>query len=379
MYDLLIAGGNVVDPALGLDGVRDVAIEAGKIAALQARIETNAARQVVDARGLLVTPGLIDLHVHVYPGVSHYGIDPDEHVLASGVTTAVDAGSSGASTFPGFRRYVIEASATRLYAFLNISGMGMISEQAGELLDMRWVDPAAAIRVCERNRDLIQGIKVRMTRNLAGDNALAALRIAREAAEAVGLPVMVHPNDPHCTLQEILAELKEGDIVTHCFHGMEQGIVDASGAVRACVREALDRGVRLDVGHGKGSFTFAVAEKALKQGVIPNTISSDLHVYNLAGPVFDLATTMSKFLLLGMDLSEVVRRCTQNPAEILGVKGQLGTLDPGAIADITILEDATDAYQLEDCRGETRAARRRLIPRKVVKGGRVMGAVARGV
>jgi len=144
VYDLLIAGGNVVDPALGLDGVRDVAIEAGKIAALQARIETNAARQVVDARGLLVTPGLIDLHVHVYPGVSHYGIDPDEHVLASGVTTAVDAGSSGASTFPGFRRYVIEASATRLYAFLNISGMGMISEQAGELLDMRWVDPAAA-------------------------------------------------------------------------------------------------------------------------------------------------------------------------------------------------------------------------------------------
>jgi dihydroorotase len=376
-YDLIIFGGTVVDPSQDLNDRRDVAIGDGKVVAVEPRIERERAAELLDATGLLVTPGLVDVHVHVYPGVSHYGVEPDADVLTSGVTTALDAGSAGASTFDGLRRYVIDVSATRLLACLNISGLGMVSPDVGELEDIRWADPAAAVRVCERHRDVIVGIKIRLSRTLAGDNALPALRNAREAADAVGLPVMVHPQDAVIGMDQILRELQAGDLVTHCYHGRAGGVLDADGRVRASVRDAVQRGIRFDVGHGKGSFDFTVVERALAQDLPPHTISSDLHAYNIEGPVFDLATTLSKFLLLGLDLPEALRLCTVAPADFLGLSGQVGTLAPGAHADVALFREETGAHPFTDSEGQIRTGERRLVPVKVVKAGRVIEAVDR--
>ena len=207
---------------------------------------------------------------------------------------------------------------------------------------------------------------------------MPALHRAREAADAVGLPIMIHPNAPVCTLDDILREMKAGDLLTHCYHGLDEGILDDDGRVRASVRAAVNRGVHLDVGHGQGSFSWSVAESALAQDLVPHTISSDLHAYNVDGPVYDLATTLSKFLHLGLSLSDALRRCTVTPAEILGMRGQIGTLAVGAFADVALFREEIGAHTFEDAHGETRTGERRLVPVKVVKGGRVINAVARG-
>ena len=379
MYDLAVTGGTLVDPDQRLNQRMDVAIADGRVSEIGPHLDAGLAARRIDATGMVVCPGLVDLHVHIYEGVSHYGINADEHVLRSGVTTAVDAGSAGASTFSGLRRYVIDVSDTRLLAFLNISGMGMISESVGELEEIRWADPAAAIKVCEANRDVILGIKIRISRKLAGPNVAPALRNAREAADATGLPVMVHPNDAQdFSLDDVLAHLKAGDIVTHCFHGMAGGVLTSNGRVRDSVKRAVDSGILLDVGHGQGSFDFDVAERALAEGVVPNTISSDLHVYNLHGPVFDLATTVSKFLLLGLDLPDALRRCTAAPAEVMGMKGQIGTLAPGAAGDLTVLRIDETPYTFVDSYGKERRGDLRLVPARVVKAGREIPVVVRG-
>lgn len=378
MYDLVVANGRVLDPSQKMDGRNDIGVTDGRIATVSERIDSSEGKSVLDATGLVVTPGLVDVHVHVYPGVSHYGVEPDRDVLASGVTTALDAGSAGAATFAGLRRYVIDVSELRLFAMLNISGVGMVDDRVGELEDIRWADPARAIEVCEANRDVILGIKIRLSKTLAGENALPALRNAREAADAVGLPVMVHPQAAAISLEEILRELKAGDLVTHCFHAMDGGVLDTSGDVHHYVRDAVDRGVSFDVGHGQGSFDFDVAERAMAQGLLPRTISSDLHVHNIAGPVFDLATTMSKFLLLGFDEREALRRCTEAPAEILGMAGEIGTLKAGAHADLSLFELAEGGHSFVDSGGKRRTGDLRFVPRHVVKAGRVIAATARG-
>lgn len=379
LYDLVIGGGRVLDPSQNIDGGLDVGISDGRIAVLADRIERCQAETYLDATGLVVTPGLVDVHVHVYPGVSHYGVEADRDVLASGVTTALDAGSAGAETFEGLRRYVIDVSDIRLFAMLNISGLGMIGRRiAGELEDIRWANPDRAIQVCEKHRDVILGVKIRLTRNLAGENALPALRNAREAADAVGLPVMVHPQDAVISLETILAELKAGDLVTHCFHGNAGGVLDTDGTVLRCVHDAIERGVRFDVGHGEGSFDYEIAEKAMAGGMIPHTISSDLHAHNVNGPVFDLATTMSKFVLLGMEPSVALRKCTETPAEYLGMKGEIGTLRPGAHADVALFELCEGVQEFIDAEGRRRTGDLRFVPRHVVMGGSLRKATARG-
>lgn len=237
-YDLLVKGGVVVDPAQGLHEPRDLAIARGVIADVAPGIDAVTARQTLDATGLLVTPGLIDLHVHVYPGVSHYGVNADRHALPQGVTTVLDAGSSGADTFEGFRRYIVDVSATRIYALLNISSMGMVSPQVGELEDLRYADVERAIEVIERNRDVIQGVKVRLSRGIVGENGLQPLRLAKRASEAVKMPLMVHPGNTPAPLTTILAELQDRDILTHCYHGSRYGILDDAGVVLDEVRSA---------------------------------------------------------------------------------------------------------------------------------------------
>ncbi|MGH2535379.1 MAG: amidohydrolase/deacetylase family metallohydrolase [Thermomicrobiales bacterium] len=374
-YDLLIQGGTLIDPAQGVHERRDVAFQDGMVAAVAPEIAASEAAEVIDAVGKLVVPGLIDAHVHVFEGVSHYGIEPDSTCLARGATTVVDAGSAGADTFAGFRKYVIEASATRILAHLNISSMGMISREVGELDDVKWADVPKALQMIERNRDLILGVKVRLTRDsIVGANAgLKPLFLAREAADAAGLPIMVHPQDSWAaSLDEILDVMRGGDVLTHCFHGHQHGILDEGGKILSSVRAARNRGVIFDVGHGQGSFNWAVCERALAQDFAPTTISSDLHRYNLHGPVFDLATTVSKFLHLGLELDDAIAKVTSVPAQVVGMAGQIGTLAADAHGDAAVLDLQEGRFDYVDAHGGTRTGGVRLEPVAVVKAGRAV-------
>ena len=371
-YDLVLKGGTVVDPAQSLHSRADIAFLDGIVAAAGDALPTANAREVVDCEGHLVVPGLIDLHVHVFPGVSHYGIEPDRHCIAHGVTTAVDAGSAGADTFPGFRKYVIDVSATTLFAQLNISSQGMLNGEIGELQDIRFANVERALATIESNRDRILGVKVRLTRNtlVSPEAGLRPLHLAREAADAAGLPIMVHPQDAWAdSIDEILAVMGRRDILTHCFHASPCGILDDAGRIRESALAARERGVIFDVGHGAGSFDWQVAESALAQGFLPQTISSDLHIYNVDGPVFDLATTVSKFLYLGLLLDDALAKVTSAPAAAMGMADAIGTLRPGAWGDAVVFATEEGDFKLVDSMGATRIGKQRLIPTQVVKAG----------
>lgn len=376
-YDLLIRGGRVIDPSQNLAADVDVAIRQGKIARIAANIAESEAAQVLDARRMIVTPGLVDIHVHVYDGVAPLGIPADPNCIAKGVTTVVDAGSAGAHTFPGFKQYVVRVVDTRVYALLNISVVGQSTfsngNPFGELLDLRYANPNLTIKMIEQNRDVILGVKIRLSKNVAGENDLRALGLAREAADAVGLPLMVHIGNTYSPLPKILAMLKTGDLVTHCYTGREGGILDERDRVLPDVRRAIENGILLDVGHGAGSFAFRTAEKAFAQGVLPGTISSDLHQGNINGPVYDLATTLSKFLHLGVSLEEVIRRVTANPAKALAFPSGTGSLKVGSIADAAVFELREGPWEMVDSMGEKRPGKWRLRPMATVKAGHIYG------
>jgi dihydroorotase len=379
-YDLIVKGGRVIDPAQRLSDYRDVAITGRRVAAVAENISTSRARSVLDARGKIVTPGLIDIHVHVYDGVAPLGIPADPNCVAKGVTTAVDAGSAGAHTFPGLRKYVINVAETRIYALLNISVVGQSTLSTdnphGELLDLRYANPKLAIRTIEQNRDVILGVKVRLTRNIAGDHDLQALKLAREAADAVGLPVMAHIGGTYSPLREILTLLKKGDVITHSFRGDPGGILDDRGRVLPEVRKAVENGVNLDIGHGAGSFSFRTAEQALKQELLPGTISSDVHQFNVNGPVFDLATTLSKFVHLGLTLEQVIERAATNPAGTFGFPKGLGTLREGSEADVAVFSLDEGKFEFRDALGDMRTGNRKLTPAATVRGGKLYGSAS---
>ena len=373
-FDLVIQNGRLIDPGAGIDGYFDVAFQDGRVALVAPKIDPGDA-PTIDARDKLVTPGLVDAHVHVYEGVSHYGIPPDPTCLAQGATTVLDAGSAGADTFNGFRKYIIEASETRVLAMLNISSMGMLAEEVGELDDIKWANIPKALATIEANRDVILGVKVRLTRELNCSEAsgIRPLFLAREAADAAGLPLMIHPQDSWAeSIDQVLAVLREGDIMTHMYHGMRHGILDQDGRIQPAVQAARDRGVRFDVGHGQGSFNWDVCSRAMEQGFLPDTISSDLHSHNVEGPVFDLITTMSKFLLLGMPLHDALERVTVEPARTVGMPGRIGTLAVGAEGDAVVLDQREGRFDLVDSHNVVRQTPMKLVPTTVVKGGRIV-------
>ena len=372
-YDLLIKGGTLVDPAQGIHELKDVAFSNGRVATVAANVTTADARQVVDAGGRIVAPGLIDLHVHIFYGGSHFGIEPDPTCLARGATTVVDAGSAGADNFPGFRKFIIDVSDTRILAQINISSQGMLTREIGEFEIPEYANVSRACEMIEQHRDVILGVKVRLSKNsiVSERSGMSPLHRAREAVDAAGLPIMVHPQAAWCdSLDDILAVMGAGDILTHCFHGSACGILD-NGTVRSSVRDAVERGVILDVGHGAGSFSWDVVEAALKQGVEPQTISSDLHIYNVNGPVYDLVHVVTKFLHLGLSLDDALAKVTSVPAEIVHMAGDIGTLAQGAWGDAVILELREGEFQLQDTSGQTRVGRQSLAPVTVVKSGAV--------
>ena len=373
-YDLIIKNGTLIDPAQGIHTRKDIAFVDGCVSAVSDDISSSAARDVVNADGCYVTPGLIDLHVHVFHGVSHFGIEPDPTCLARGATTVVDAGSAGADTFPGFRKYVIDVSDTRIFAQLNISSQGMLTREIGELENPDYADVDKACQMIEQHRDIILGVKVRLTReSIVGERAgMQPLYKAREAADAAGLPMMVHPQDAWCqSIDDILTVMDKRDILTHCFHDMACGILDENGKIRDSVHAAIERGVIFDVGHGAGSFSWDVVEKSMGQGVEPTTISSDLHVYNINGPVYDLVNVVNKFLYLGMSLGDALAKVTSVPADTILMPGQVGTLAAGAWGDAVIFEMREGEFQLVDARGKVKICRQKLEPIVVIKGGKV--------
>lgn len=369
-HDLIIHGGTVIDPASGVHKRRDVAISGDRIVAVEPHISLGEATDVLDATDLLVVPGLVDLHVHVYWGVADLSIPPGPNDLRRGATTIVDAGSAGANTFPGFRSYVIEPFEGRILAFLNISATGQIDPLLGELHDLRFAIVDRAVEVARAHPDLVVGIKVRVSELLAGPNGLAGLERAVEAAGEIGCPVMVHIGGSLAPIEQILGRLRGGDVVTHAFTAWEPGIFDSDLKIVPAALEARARGVRFDVGHGAGSFAFARAEAALAQGFRPDTISSDLHRFNVNGPVHDLATTLSKFLHLGLPLDEVVAMATSVPATAIGRGKELGSLEVGAVADVAVLRLEEGRFLFTDSFGTAVEGRLRLVPVATIRRGR---------
>ncbi len=372
-FDLLIRGGRVIDPSQDLDAVRDVGIAGGKIARIEANIPGDEALEVIEAGGKIVTPGLIDIHTHVFPYVGPYGIEPDPYCLHRGVTTVVDAGTSGAFSFPVFRKFIIERAATRIRALLHVVSIGMIAggtPNMGELEDLRYCVPKIAIEEVNKNRDLIVGLKIRFSRGYTGPNDYEGMKRAREAADELRLPLMIHIGWAHTALPKLLELMKKGDVVTHSFNGRPNGIIDEDGKLLPEVIEARQRGVLFDVGHGAGSFSFDMMEKCLQQDFLPDTISSDLYSANIDGPVFDLVTTLSKFLMLGLSLRQVIERAAARAARVFDFGAEIGALRPGAEADVSVLELREGKFVFADSGGKTRTGRQKIEPVVTIRDGK---------
>ncbi len=362
-YNLILKGGRVIDPSQDLDRVTDVAFSGGRVAKVGDGIKSGGDVDVRDVSGLIVTPGLIDLHTHVYWGGTSLGIDAENFCRASGVTTAVDAGSAGPGNWPGFRRHVIERSQVRILAYLHVSFAGIFGfdrlVQVGESEDIRLMAPIDAAGVADRNRDLIVGIKVRVGLHASGHQGTAPLDIALQVAEEVGLPVMAHIDHPPPSYEEVLDRLRPGDVLTHAFRPFPNAPCTSQGSVKQAVIAARKRGVLFDIGHGMGSFSFKTARAMLANGFYPDTISSDIHALCIDGPAFDQVTTLSKFLCLGMGLNEVIRRTTVNAA--MAVKRhELGSLKPGSAGDATILSVREGKFDYVDVEGEHMTGERKI-------------------
>lgn len=374
-YDLLLKGGRVIDVANGIDGLFDVAFVGGRVATVQSEIAAEEALQVLNVSNTIITPGWIDFHIHAYPGVSPLSIEADEYSLARGVTTAVSAGDAGAATFEGFVRYVVRQSRTRLFGFINICRTGLSGYPVGELRDLSLLDVYGTARAAQEFAEVCLGIKVRMTRFIVGENGDEPLRRALRAAQFAQTRVMVHVYDIPGTLPALLALLRPGDIVTHTYVGTENGILGSDRRLLPEVQEARRRGVLFDVGHGsKAGFSLSVAQQALDQGFLPDTISTDLHTQSVNATMIDLANVMTKFLNLGMSLADVIERVTWKPASFINRIPHLGTLSPGAPGDAVVfrLEDAeTD---ISDDLGNHLPGQQKIRVIHTVSAGRLVGS-----
>lgn len=391
-YDLLIKGGEVIDPGAGHAGRLDVAITRDRIAAVDRDIPVEKAWRVIDAAGQYVTPGLVDLHTHIYRGVGYFGVDPDAIAWRCGVTTWVDAGSAGAFTFPGLREFVLEPATVRTRAYIAVSYIGMPGLNYDEYAAIETIDPKPLKRAVDFNRDLIIGLKVRMGTGRTGYQGMEPLLRARVIAEELELPIMAHIATGPPPAEEILAQMRPGDVITHSYTGQTERLIDEEGRLLGAAREARERGVIFDIGHGSGSFSWESAEALSAAGFWPDVISTDMHHVSLPGPnlidpraietvarvkgdgspQFTLLTAMSKFLHLGWSFADVVRATTARPAEIAGMAGQVGTLRPGAFADVATFVIDEGEYQLFDIHGVSRQARRMIRNTRTLIGGQEM-------
>ena len=364
-YDLVIAGGRVVDPASGHDAVADLAIRDGRIVRVAAGIPAADAASVIDARGKVVTPGLVDLHAHIDAAM------PPAHCLSTGVTTLVDGGTYGAANVDtGLALAAAAPNRVRLLLNLGRTGLNGLGA-AGELLDIANADVAAARAAVDAHRDRIVGLKVRLSKNAAAANDLEAVRRARQITAPLGLTVMAHIGQSVSPLPAILDLMGPGDIITHVYAPAPNGILDANGKVLSEVRAARKRGILFDIGNGRTAhITWDIAERALAQGFPPDTISSDLTAPGRTDRVFDFPTVLSKFLLLGMPLDQVVACATSRAAAAIPSFKGLGTLAAGAEADVAVFELREGDFEFVDNERTVRRGRQKLVPFAVVCRGR---------
>ncbi|MEI4959863.1 amidohydrolase/deacetylase family metallohydrolase [Aeromonas caviae] len=366
MYDMIIRAGR-----LGNGQLVDVAIKHGKIAALGALPESTEAKQTLTLGGQVhVSAGWIDGHTHCYPASPLYHDEPDKVGVESGVTTVIDAGSTGADDVDDFQR-IAATCKTRVHALLNISRIGLLRQN--ELADPADIDPVLAQAAIRRHPGFIVGIKARMSGSVVGESGLQPLRMAKQIQQANGnLPLMVHVGNTPPDLDEIVALLGEGDLLTHCFNGKPNRILTPAGELRQAVREAMRRGLLLDIGHGGASFSFEVAELAIAQGILPHTISSDIYCKNrIKGPVYSLAHVMSKFFAIGMTLEQLLACVTHQAADALRLPGK-GRLEVGADADITLFEVSCGPTLFTDTEAGTRNGDRQLLPLAALVGGELV-------
>ncbi len=370
MNDLVLKGGRLVDPSQGLDKVTDIAFASGKVSAIGHGLAGKDTRNV---EGMIVSPGLIDLHTHVYWGGTSLGVEAELLARTGGVTTFIDAGSAGPGNFHGFRKHVIEPSPVRILPYLNVSFPGIFAfsktVMVGESADMRLLDPREAVRVALEHKDLVLGVKVRVGKSASGDSGIMPLDIALDVAEEIGLPLMAHLDAPPPSRHEVVSRLRPGDILTHCFRPFPNAPVRADGRVRDEILAARARGVIFDIGHGGGSFGFGTTKKMLAAGFLPDVISSDVHVISIEGPAFDLLTTMSKFLCLGVDLPTVIKLATSNAAGAIK-RPDLGTLKVGSMGEATVIDVAKGQFDYADSIGERMIGEQRLLSAGVVLAGR---------
>jgi dihydroorotase len=372
LFDLLLKNGRVFDPGRNVDQIADVGFRDGKVAAIEAGLPKDAARNMQDATGLIVTPGLIDLHTHVYWGGTSLGVDADAIALRGGTTTFVDAGSAGAGNFAGFRRHVIERSQSRILCYLNISFAGIFgfsrNVMVGECSDIRLCDAREAVACGREHSDLIVGMKVRIGRIAGGTSGVAPLDIMLEAADRLQLPCMTHLDYPPPGRIEVIPRLRPGDVLTHCYKPFPNDIRAGDGHVRAEIKAARERGIIFDIGHGMGALDYEVACAMIADGFLPDTISSDVHTLCVDGPAFDLLRTLSKFICLGMSLEQVIVAATSAPAHAIG-RSDLGSLAVGAVGDATVLQDRNGSFEYVDSLGRSMTGDRRLFCRGLVRGG----------
>lgn len=370
--DLILKNGRVIDPSQGIDRIADVAFSEGKVAAVGDGLAAEGA-EIHDVAGKIVTPGLIDLHTHVYWGGTSLGVDAPAYGRHSAVTTCVDTGSAGPGNFPGFRKHVIERSDVRILVYLHVSFAGIFAFSprimVGESHDLRLMAARDAAEVAIANRDVIIGIKVRIGRHASGPSGIAPLDVALQVADETGLPLMVHIDEPPPSYEDVVDRLRPGDVLTHSFRPFPNAPIGGDGKIKPQVLAARARGVLFDIGHGMGSFSWKSARAMLGQGFMPDTISSDVHALCIDGPAFDQVTTLSKFLSLGVPLGDVIAASTVQAAKALR-RPELGTLKPGSTGDASVLSLRSGEFPLVDSLGETVIAKERIFGENIVVDGK---------
>ena len=377
MYDLIIKGGTVIDPSQNIHGLNDVAVQDGKIARVAPDIPSDEAKRVVEVKGKVVIPGLIDLHTHIYAGVNANGVDPDIGGVRAGVTTMVDAGSAGCDTFGGFPQHIIPNTSTEVICFLHICRTGLATTP--DIFSPASIDLDKTVQVISENRDIIAGVKARMVSPALEIMGMEMPRLAKKAAKEAGVRLMVHIGDTEKrydpnVIRELLPILEEGDIVTHYFTANPGGVLDSNGKLVPEAKEAHDRGVWLDTAHGRMNFSFDVGERVLDQGVSPHCISTDLTVPGRQHTVHSMTEMMTRFLAMGFTFDQVVTMSTENPAKAVGVEGRLGTLHPGKQADMSVLDVQDGNWVVYDVLGDSRKSDKAVVPVLSVKKGEVFEA-----
>jgi len=377
-HDLVLTGGHVIDPSTGTDRITDVGFTQGKVSGLGDRLTGTTRR---DVAGNIITPGLIDLHTHVYWGGTSLGVDADDYARQSAVTTSVDTGSAGPGNFAGFRKHVIEAATSRVLVYLHVSFAGIYAFSktimVGESHDFRLMAARETAEVALANPDMIIGIKVRVGRHASGPTGIMPLDVALDVADVTGLPLMVHIDEPPPTYEAVVDRLRPGDVLTHCFRPFPNTPTHGDGRIKAAVLFARDRGVLFDVGHGMGSFSWQTARTMVDAGFLPDTISSDVHALCIDGPAYDLLRTMTKFHALGLSLPQIISATTTAPAAAIR-RPDLGTFALGSAGDASIIALEDNPITLEDVTGVLVEHPQRLTARGLVIGGHWHDAVARG-